>query len=75
MYLFISLSPSLSLSLSVQLFRRVAAALPGMESTQDKSREDSILFLPMGVCVCVRAVEFFFRSSVFIYRKVSPVQK
>ncbi|XP_016412101.1 ras-related protein Rab-6A-like isoform X2 [Sinocyclocheilus rhinocerous] len=26
-----------------QLFRRVAAALPGMESTQDKSREDSIL--------------------------------
>ncbi|TSM28198.1 Ras-related protein Rab-6A [Bagarius yarrelli] len=27
-----------------QLFRRVAAALPGMESTQDKSREDSILY-------------------------------
>lgn len=26
-----------------QLFRRVAAALPGMESTQDRSREDSIL--------------------------------
>uniref|UniRef100_A0A6I8NWI9 Ras-related protein Rab-6B n=1 Tax=Ornithorhynchus anatinus TaxID=9258 RepID=A0A6I8NWI9_ORNAN len=26
-----------------QLFRRVAAALPGMESSQDKSREDSIL--------------------------------
>uniref|UniRef100_A0A8C1JIE2 RAB6A, member RAS oncogene family n=1 Tax=Cyprinus carpio TaxID=7962 RepID=A0A8C1JIE2_CYPCA len=25
-----------------QLFRRVAAALPGMESTQDKSREDMI---------------------------------
>uniref|UniRef100_A0AAY4BQW9 Ras-related protein Rab-6B n=1 Tax=Denticeps clupeoides TaxID=299321 RepID=A0AAY4BQW9_9TELE len=30
-----------------QLFRRVAAALPGMESTQDKSREDSILFVQM----------------------------
>lgn len=30
----------------LQLFRRVAAALPGMESTQDKSREDSILYLP-----------------------------
>ncbi|EMP33488.1 Ras-related protein Rab-6A [Chelonia mydas] len=28
-----------------QLFRRVAAALPGMESTQDKSREDSILYV------------------------------
>uniref|UniRef100_A0A668VSE1 RAB6A, member RAS oncogene family n=1 Tax=Oreochromis aureus TaxID=47969 RepID=A0A668VSE1_OREAU len=26
-----------------QLFRRVAAALPGMDTTQDKSREDSIL--------------------------------
>uniref|UniRef100_A0A8C5E281 Ras-related protein Rab-6A n=1 Tax=Gouania willdenowi TaxID=441366 RepID=A0A8C5E281_GOUWI len=26
-----------------QLFRRVAAALPGMDNTQDKSREDSIL--------------------------------
>ena len=26
-----------------QLFRRVAAALPGMDATQDKSREDSIL--------------------------------
>ncbi|KAF2974220.1 hypothetical protein EK904_013678 [Melospiza melodia maxima] len=25
-----------------QLFRRVAAALPGMESTQDKSREDNV---------------------------------
>lgn len=30
---------------SLQLFRRVAAALPGMESTQDKSREDSILYV------------------------------
>ncbi|KAF7237901.1 Ras-related protein Rab-6A [Varanus komodoensis] len=30
-----------------QLFRRVAAALPGMESTQDKSREDSILLQHM----------------------------
>lgn len=30
-------------SLSLQLFRRVAAALPGMDTTQDKSREDSIL--------------------------------
>lgn len=29
----------------LQLFRRVAAALPGMESTQDKSREDSILYI------------------------------
>uniref|UniRef100_A0A673AEC9 RAB41, member RAS oncogene family n=1 Tax=Sphaeramia orbicularis TaxID=375764 RepID=A0A673AEC9_9TELE len=28
-----------------QLFRRVAAALPGMDTTQDKSREDSILYL------------------------------
>lgn len=28
-----------------QLFRRVAAALPGMESTQDRSREDSILIV------------------------------
>uniref|UniRef100_A0A8C8EY68 RAB6A, member RAS oncogene family n=1 Tax=Oncorhynchus tshawytscha TaxID=74940 RepID=A0A8C8EY68_ONCTS len=34
-----------------QLFRRVAAALPGMESTQDKSREDSILTLHRNVCV------------------------
>nr|XP_058925686.1 ras-related protein Rab-6A isoform X1 [Kogia breviceps] len=31
-----------------QLFRRVAAALPGMESTQDRSREDSILFVSSG---------------------------
>ena len=33
-----------------QLFRRVAAALPGMDATQDKSREDSILLttLPHG---------------------------
>lgn len=29
----------------LQLFRRVAAALPGMDTTQDKSREDSILFI------------------------------
>lgn len=35
----------------LQLFRRVAAALPGMESTQDKSREDSILTLHRNVCV------------------------
>ena len=48
----LSLCMLISLSLSVQLFRRVAAALPGMESTQDKSREDSILLLPLGVCVC-----------------------
>uniref|UniRef100_A0A8C7IGL2 RAB6A, member RAS oncogene family n=1 Tax=Oncorhynchus kisutch TaxID=8019 RepID=A0A8C7IGL2_ONCKI len=34
-----------------QLFRRVAAALPGMESTQDKSREDSILILQRHTCV------------------------
>uniref|UniRef100_A0A4W5LAI3 RAB6A, member RAS oncogene family n=1 Tax=Hucho hucho TaxID=62062 RepID=A0A4W5LAI3_9TELE len=34
-----------------QLFRRVAAALPGMESTQDKSREDSILTLHRHICV------------------------
>lgn len=27
-----------------QLFRRVAAALPGMDSTPEKSKEDSILF-------------------------------
>ena len=30
---------------SSQLFRRVAAALPGMDSTPEKSKEDSILFL------------------------------
>lgn len=36
-----------SLCGSLQLFRRVAAALPGMESTQDKSREDSILSVPV----------------------------
>lgn len=35
----------------LQLFRRVAAALPGMDTTQDKSREDSIL--RVRVCVCV----------------------
>ena len=35
---------------SPQLFRRVAAALPGMDTTQDKSREDSILCVR--VCVC-----------------------
>lgn len=28
----------------LQLFRRVAAALPGMDSTPEKSKEDSILF-------------------------------
>ncbi|TWW55740.1 Ras-related protein [Takifugu flavidus] len=28
-----------------QLFRRVAAALPGMDSTPEKSKEDSILFI------------------------------
>lgn len=39
-----------SASPSLQLFRRVAAALPGMDNTQDKSREDSIL------CVHVRRV-------------------
>ncbi|KAA0701338.1 Ras-related protein, partial [Triplophysa tibetana] len=32
-----------------QLFRRVAAALPGMESTQDKSREDNALAAPLDV--------------------------
>uniref|UniRef100_A0A8D3D986 Ras-related protein Rab-6A n=1 Tax=Scophthalmus maximus TaxID=52904 RepID=A0A8D3D986_SCOMX len=35
-----------------QLFRRVAAALPGMDTTQDKSREDSILCVNVGVYVC-----------------------
>ncbi|KAG7223285.1 hypothetical protein INR49_015641 [Caranx melampygus] len=30
------------------LFRRVAAALPGMDTTQDKSREDSILCVSVG---------------------------
>lgn len=34
----------------LQLFRRVAAALPGMDTTQDKSREDSILCVQ--TCVC-----------------------
>lgn len=29
----------------LQLFRRVAAALPGMDSTENKPPEDSILFL------------------------------
>lgn len=38
-------------SLSLQLFRRVAAALPGMDNTQDKSREDSILCAHVSVCV------------------------
>lgn len=33
----------------LQLFRRVAAALPGMDTTQDKSREDSILCVHVGV--------------------------
>lgn len=32
-----------SFSLSLQLFRRVAAALPGMESMQETSKEGSIL--------------------------------
>lgn len=36
-----------------QLFRRVAAALPGMDTTQDKSREDSILCVHTHVCVWV----------------------
>lgn len=35
---------SFSLSLSLQLFRRVAAALPGMESTQEKPSSDCILY-------------------------------
>lgn len=30
-----------------QLFRRVAAALPGMDSTPEKSKEDSILFIKL----------------------------
>lgn len=38
-----------SVSLSLQLFRRVAAALPGMDTTQDKSREDSILCVHISV--------------------------
>lgn len=38
-------------SLSLQLFRRVAAALPGMDTTQDKSREDSILSVHVSACV------------------------
>ena len=37
-----------------QLFRRVAAALPGMESTQDKqNREDCILFYCTKPLLCV----------------------
>ncbi|KAK2513492.1 Rab6a [Columba guinea] len=36
-----------------QLFRRVAAALPGMESTQDKSREDT---WPRGFRIEIKAV-------------------
>uniref|UniRef100_A0A3B1K804 RAB6A, member RAS oncogene family n=1 Tax=Astyanax mexicanus TaxID=7994 RepID=A0A3B1K804_ASTMX len=50
-----------------QLFRRVAAALPGMESTQDKSREDSILhyFLPDDRAHCFACVLFVCMS---VYR-------
>lgn len=44
---------------SLQLFRRVAAALPGMDTTQDKSREDSILCVHVSVetevCLAVGA--------------------
>lgn len=36
-------SSALSIA-TFQLFRRVAAALPGMDSTPEKSKEDSILF-------------------------------
>lgn len=48
---YITLSENTSGSLCLQLFRRVAAALPGMDTTQDKSREDSILCVHMTVCV------------------------
>lgn len=34
-----------NIDLHVQLFRRVAAALPGMDSTENKPPEDSILYL------------------------------
>lgn len=40
-----------------QLFRRVAAALPGMDTTQDKSREDSIL-------ACLFLAQFSITSAV-----------
>ncbi|CAJ0964526.1 unnamed protein product [Ranitomeya imitator] len=35
-----------------QLFRRVAAALPGMDSTPEKSKEDSILLLELFTIAC-----------------------
>ena len=48
------ISDRFSLFLSIdQLFRRVAAALPGME-TNERAKEDSILFIPLLVIrVCV----------------------
>ena len=50
--------------LSLQLFRRVAAALPGMDTTQDKSREESIL--------CVRVSV---RGSLMLCHMDSPCQR
>jgi hypothetical protein len=38
---------------SLQLFRRVASALPGMENVQEKSKEGSILFLGERVKACI----------------------
>lgn len=40
-----------------QLFRRVAAALPGMDSTPEKSKEDSILFIKLPQCSFVIGTE------------------
>lgn len=40
-----------------QLFRRVAAALPGMESTQDRSREDSILSVSSENVIVITVIE------------------
>lgn len=43
-----------------QLFRRVAAALPGMDSTENKPPEDSILFLKL--CMLLRNYKFQFKD-------------
>lgn len=52
-----------------QLFRRVAAALPGMESTQDRSREDSILLFHQKMLL----LSLVFRAPLGWLRNIMPL--
>lgn len=52
------------MTLILQLFRRVAAALPGMDSTENKPPEDSILFLYKKLFKYFRYLQWSFKSSI-----------